>query len=321
MYYTEEQIDQYSKPLSDSEKQSCESTIRVFETILQKYGFSVTRKNFDIIDSEDLNHRFHVKKDNLEFTIFLQGSYGNGTCVRQDSDVDIAMICESTFRVKYPCDKSDSDYKFRSSDFDIIAFKDEFCQFIRNVNSSYKVENHDKCIFFEGNGSSRKDMDIVPSLRYRDYSNDYYSNPNNYHSGVLIKTNKGEEIINYPEQSRINSIKKNKATSYYYKKIVRILKNIKNDMIDNGVMGADKVSSYGLECMIYNVPNDLFNSYYGYYSLKEITYSVVKYLCEKTYFYPFFKETNGILNIFDNLNNDKQAYELIFLKIKTYLEG
>ena len=180
MYYTEEQIEQYSKPLSDSEKRSCESTINVFETILQKYGFSVTRKNFDEMDSEDLNHRFHVKKDNIEFTIFLQGSYGNGTCVRQDSDVDIAMICESTFWTKYPTGKSRANYGFTSSDFNIVEFKDEFCKFIKSLNSSYKVENHDKCIFFEGNGSSRKDMDIVPSLRYRDYSNDYYCNPKNF---------------------------------------------------------------------------------------------------------------------------------------------
>ena len=320
MYYTEEQIEQYSKPLSDSEKQSCESTINVFETILQKYGFSVTRKNFDEMDSEDLNHRFQVKKDNLVFTIFLQGSFGNGTCVRQDSDVDIAMICESAFRVKYPYNKSDSDYKFKSSNFDIIAFKDEFCKFIKSLNTAYKVESHDKCIFFEGNGSSRKDMDIVPSLRYRDYSNDSYSNPNNYIGGVLIKTKKGEEIINYPEQSRLNSIQKNKATAYYYKKIVRILKNIKNDMIEKGVVGADKVSSYGLECMIYNVPNNFFNSYNGYYSLKKITYNVVEYLCKNTCTFSNFKETNGILNIFDNINTNKRAYELLLLKIKTYLE-
>ena len=320
MYYSEQLIEQYSKPLSDSEKQSCESTIRVFEAILQKYGFSVTRKNFDEIDSEDLNHRFHVKKDNIEFTIFLQGSYGNGTCVRQDSDVDIAMICESTFWTKYPTGKSRLNYGFTSSDFNIVEFKDEFCKFIKSLNSSYKVENHDKCIFFEGNGSSRKDMDIVPSLRYRDYSNDYHCNPKNFIGGVLIRTNKGELIINYPEQSRLNSIKKNKATAYYYKKIVRILKNIKNDMIEKGVVGADKVSSYGLECMIYNVPNNFFNSYNGYYSLKKITYNVVEYLCENTYTFSNFKETNGILNIFDNNNNNKQAYELLLLKIKTYLE-
>lgn len=163
-------------------------------------------------------------------------------------------------------------------------------------------------------------MDIVLSLRYRDYSNDYYCNPKNFIGGVLIRTNKEELIINYPEQSRLNSIQKNKATAYYYKKIVRILKNIKNDMIENGVVGADNVSSYGLECMIYNVPNEVFNSYYECYSLKKITYNVVEYLCNNTYLYQYFKETNGILKIFDNSNNNKQSYELLLLKIKTYLE-
>ena len=118
-------------------------------------------------------------------------------------------------------------------------------------------------------------MDIVPSLRYKDYTNDIYLNKNNCISGVLIKTNDGKEIINYPEQSRINSIEKNKKTAYYYKKIVRILKNIKNDMIETGVSGINSVSSYGLECLVYNVPNTIFYSWNGTRSLKDITINVV----------------------------------------------
>lgn len=321
MYYSDAQINHYSKPLSDSEKKECESTISVFETILQKYGFSVERKNFNVYDYEDLNHRFHVKKGNLEFTIFLQGSYGNGTCVRQDSDVDVAIICESTFRCQYPNGRSGKDYGYISSDFDILEFKKDFCNFINNLNNSYYAENHNKCIFFKGNQTSRKDMDIVPSLRYKDYSNDLYLNKNNCISGVLIKTNDGKEIINYPEQSRINSVEKNKKTAYYYKRIVRILKNIKNDMVEKGIAGIDSVSSYGLECLVYNVPDFIFNSCNGARSLKGITIDVVKYLCDNVDNFEEFVETNDILKIFDNISNKLTDYKLLVQKVKFFLEN
>ena len=79
--YTNEQLIKYSKPLSKTEKEYCESSIHVFETILENYGFTITKKSHYSNDDE-LNYGFHVKKDSLEFTILLQGSYGNGTCVR-----------------------------------------------------------------------------------------------------------------------------------------------------------------------------------------------------------------------------------------------
>lgn len=227
MHYTNEKIEQYSKPLSESEKKICESTINTFKKILVNNGFTVTRKNFDECDFDELNHRFHVEKDGITFTVFLQGSYGNGTCVRQDSDVDIAIICESTFISHYKDGITGEKYGFIKSDFDILKFKNDLYECLKNYNSSYIVENHDKCIFIKGNGTSRKNMDIVPSLRYRDYKLDDTYDSENYLHGVYIKTNNKKIIYNYPEQSRINSIKKNIDTKYYYKKIVRIIKNIK----------------------------------------------------------------------------------------------
>ena len=132
MYYSEEQIKNYSKPLSDSEKKQCESTIRVIENLLFKYGFAVEREKFDDSDLEDLNYRYRVSKNGVEYTIFLQGSYGNGTCVKQDSDVDIAIICETTFRGHYPAGTDRLNYGFIVSDFDIVMFKKDFCDFINN---------------------------------------------------------------------------------------------------------------------------------------------------------------------------------------------
>ncbi len=317
MYYTEERINLYSKGLSDSEKEQCERTIRIFENLLKKYGFSMTKKNFDEMDEEDLNYRYHIRKDNLEFTVFLQGSYGNGTCVKKDSDVDIAMICESTFIAQYPNGRNRTSYGFTSSTFNILEFKKDFFNHIKNLG--YNVKNKNKCIFIEGNQTSNKDMDIVPSLRYRNYENDRYCDPNNYIYGVLIKTNDNREIINYPEQSRINSIKKNKETSYYYKKIVRVLKNIKNDLLDEYKEYEDYISSYAIECLTYNVPNSYFSSNSGEISIKQITNNVLYYLQNQEFIN--FYETNELLKIFENPNNKIQKYKSFIRLMKKSLES
>lgn len=320
MSYTNETINKYSKPLSSTEKSQCESSIRVFESILDKYGFSITKKTYSSSD-DDLSFGFHVKKDSLEFTIMLQGSYGNGTCVRQDSDVDIAMICESTFRGKYPSGRCASDFGFVNSNFSILNFKNDLCDFI-NTYDIYYCKNNNKCLDFMGNGSSRKDIDIVPSLRYRDYSKTYSLDAEEYIKGVLIKCQDGKEIINYPEQSRDNNSAKNNSTNFYYKKIVRILKNIKHDLEDNGVDAAEYVSSYGLECLVYNVPNNYFipsSKYTDESTLKLMVRNVLDYLRISNFMFSTFYETNGILKLFDNPNNNVKTYQELIEIMKNVL--
>ncbi len=313
MKYTNEQLLKYSKPLSETEKKQCESSIRVFEKIIQDYGFTVTKIKYESTDDE-LDYGFHISKEGLTFTVLLQGSFGNSTCVRQDSDIDIAMICESTFRGKYPIGKSGANYGFTTSSFSITKFKNELLNFI-NSYYEYNAINHNKCIDFVGNDSSRKDIDIVPSLRFRDYSKDYYCDETNYVKGVLIKCNDGSEIINYPEQSHDNSITKNNNTNYYYKKIVRILKNIKHDMEDEGYLDAKKVSSYGLECIIYNVPNFYFSGN----SMSDMVLKITEYLLNNCDNICSFKESNECLKIFDNQNNNADIYKSFIKKIYAYV--
>ena len=61
------------------------------------------------------------------------------------------------------------------------------------------VERHAKSIKVPGN-TYRVDADVVPAYRYRDYSNDWNNNPENYVGGIEIRPDSGGRIINYPEQ-------------------------------------------------------------------------------------------------------------------------
>ena len=68
-----------------------------------------------------------------------------------------------------------------------------------------EVRRGNKAIRINGN-TYRKETDCVPCFRYRDYSNDYMDDPNNFIGGITIYSDKGERIINYPEQHINNSV-------------------------------------------------------------------------------------------------------------------
>lgn len=91
-------------------------------------------------------------------------------------------------------------------------------------------------------------------------------------------------------------------------------------MIEKDEIANDMVSSYGIECVIYNVPSKMFIFDSKIYTLKEITFSIADYLCHNFYMFEFFKETNDILYIFNNIKNIKDNYMLFFKKVKKYLE-
>lgn len=52
--------------------------------------------------------------------------------------------------------------------------------------------------------------------------------------------------------------KKNKETNFGFKKIVRLLKRLRNEMAEAGNESAQQASSFLIECMVWNVPNESF---------------------------------------------------------------
>ena len=293
-------INKYAKYISNTEDGICYQTLERIRNVLLNSGFRI--KNHKYIDDDGLKYSFEMGDSNgNEFLFLVQGSFANATCIRQESDLDIAIISEGTFRPNYRPGASGTNYGFINSSFDILEFKNKLIQILKN--NGFNPKNGNKCINVDFDNSNKKSFDIVPCLRYRDYSNDYRNDPSNYVYGTLIKTNDGNEVINYPEQSILNSTAKNNNTNYYYKKVVRILKNIKSDMEDDKIEIASKISSFELECLIYNVPNNYFSKYPAIdqeSQLKFISLGVVNYLYTNLGSIGGYKETNEILPIYSN---------------------
>jgi len=93
----------------------------------------------------------------------------------------------------------------------------------------------------------------------------YYSyEPNvpGYHEDVAFYAS-GSRIENFPKQHSENCAGKHQNTNSWFKPMVCIFKNMRNRMIEQGLLAEGVAPSYFLEGMLYNVPNDKFGNSYA----------------------------------------------------------
>lgn len=296
MKFTESDLKLYAAPLSETENQKCLNAIAMVRDALKNLGFTDDGKTISKMYDDTYAYALDMRSTSgtRKVRLFIQGSYANNTNVRTQSDVDIAVVQEDIFTTEYRTStsmypQSDNDYGFCTVEPAAKTFKDEVQECLEEKFGS-DVERKNKSIKIQGN-TYRKDADSVPCQRYRDYRKDYQKDKSNYIPGVVITPDYGGRIINYPEQHIANGREKNNNTNRYYKKMVRIIKKMRYLMCDCRYAEAEQVSSFGLESLLWNLPDSLFMKYSIYrYEFGEI----VEYLNNHKNELDSYKEANGI---------------------------
>ena len=291
MKFTEEQLKQFAAPLCESENQLCLNVFEMVRDALKGIGFTDDNKAITKMFEETLAYTLQMRSfdSSRRIKIFIQGSYANNTNVNTLSDVDIAVVQEEVFQTIYREGVTNENYHFSTAPTTLKSFKDEVYEYLK-IKFGNDVERKNKSIKVNGN-TYRKDADTIPCWRYRNYSQEYQNNPDNYYGGIYIRADDGTIIINYPEQHIENGRKKNIDTNTYYKKMVRIIKKIRYLMDDSNYMSAKNVSSFGLESLLWNIPNEIFKKFSIYrFEVDEI----INYLCNNVDSFYIYKEVNGI---------------------------
>jgi hypothetical protein len=80
-----------------------------------------------------------------------------------------------------------------------------------------------------------------------------------YHVGHRIFPRSGGSIDNFPKQNLDNGRAKNNSTNRRYKQIVRCLKRLEGELVEQGKI-AREYPGYLVECMLYNVLDIYFTS-------------------------------------------------------------
>ncbi len=317
MKFTEKEIAKMASPISETEEEKCKRAIGMVRDALKKLDYTDNgeeiRSEFNESYAFSLNMR---KRDGMRIKLLVQGSYANNTNISSESDVDIAVILESAFIPVYREHVKSEDYNFSDGVFTVESLKDDVEKALKEYFGGQHVDRHDKSIKVSGN-TYRVDADVVPAYRYRDYSNDYRYDENNYVGGILIVPDSGGKIINYPEQHIKNGIEKNKRTHYYYKKMVRIIKNMREELKDAGYSIPKDISSFGLESLLWNIDDSIFDKYGNMLGMD--FQGVITFLLENTKDFINYKEANGIKKLFTS-DSSLQQYNAFIDTLNNFFE-
>ncbi|MEO8666171.1 MAG: nucleotidyltransferase [Ignavibacteria bacterium] len=209
-------------------------------------------KSKDTADSvkNALNNYEHFPTS--DYKVYLQGSYKNDTNIRGESDVDVVIQLNKTFFNNlnheqkkvlnlYPAEYHHDEYRK-----DVIHALQEYF-------GEQNVSVESKCIKIKAN-DSRLTADVIVACQHREY---YALEENSYIEGVHFFTNDSpnRQIINYPDLVYDNGCQKSKDTNGMFKPVVRIFKNLRRQANAKG-------PSYYIQCLIYNIPNSLFENTY-----------------------------------------------------------
>lgn len=247
---TEDQLRTWAKPPSQTEIEKCERAERMIRQAIE----------------ED------PKLSKMDISVYAKGSYANRTNIPSDSDVDVAVVDNKSFFNSYPEGMGDADFDFCISDYSYNEFKNNIAQAMQNKFGASEVTVGSKCIEVHSN-SCRVNADVVPHFVHRRFSVD-----KSYHTGVALRKSDGTTIYNWPKQDYDNGVEKNEATGKRYKALVRILKNIRSEMIANRFSSAKSVASYLIACLVWNIPNYYFEDE----SYQKMTEDALNFLIERT---------------------------------------
>jgi hypothetical protein len=194
------------------------------------------------------------------FSIFLQGSYGNSTNVYRDSDVDVVIRLNQTYYADTnslaPDAKANYEMAFSQATYSYADFKaDVFAWLQKRFGADAKSGT--KAIFIKGS-SNRRDADVLVCAQHRRYDAASTGVDNQYDEGIVFWASDGTEIINFPKQHSENCTTKHQNTNHRFKRMVRVYKNMRNRMIDDKYISDGLAPSYFLEGMLWNVPADKF---------------------------------------------------------------
>lgn len=195
--------------------------------------------------------------------IYLQGSYANSTNIYGDSDIDVVVLYENTFykdmtaltlaqQQLHEMTFSPASYHWRQLRDDVLAaLRDHFGNgAVTPGKKSIKVQI----------GAGRKSADVVPAVQFRRYVTFVDRYNLTAYWGIQFFDSAGNAIVNYPKYHIANGEAKNheSRTRGRYKATVRVFKNLRNYMVDNKMLSEGIAPSYYMECLMYNVPDNLF---------------------------------------------------------------
>ncbi|MGB8543112.1 MAG: nucleotidyltransferase [Candidatus Acidiferrales bacterium] len=210
------------------------------------------------------------------FKVFLQGSYGNDTNIWAESDVDVVIRYDGAYYhdiEERPLDEKMAYYAAfpNKGTYSYADFK-EHARLALVSAFEKSVKPGTKAIRIEASGSRRK-ADVIVAFQYRRYYKFKSIYDENHVTGMCFYLSDGTQVANYPNQHSQNLTTKHQATGNKFKPMIRIFKNLRSKVIEDGLIAEGTAPSYYIEGLLYNVPDDRFAGDY-----QDVTLNILKWL-------------------------------------------
>jgi hypothetical protein len=204
---------------------------------------------------EALGARARLREEG--FSVYPKGSYPNRTNVVRDSDIDIAAELTGLRNHEFihgaeGLGLRDLGMTPYGGDYSVVKFKDDVEAALRAAFGTALVTRGNKAIRIKET-SSTLPVDVVCCQTVIVHTSKTAS-----HQGIKIWPDHGASIINYPKQHLEQGLVKNERTTKRYKRSVRILKRLENEMVSKGVI--EVVPSFLIESLVWNCENLTFAS-------------------------------------------------------------
>lgn len=198
------------------------------------------------------------------YSVFLQGSYGNDTNIFAESDVDVVICLNDCFQSDREALPPDQEAAWVSAHSDAaythVDFKKDVLMVLEDAFGD-DAEAGKKAIMIEANGTRRK-ADVIAAIDFRRYYKFNGLSDQSFHEGICFYTADGSQIANYPKQHRDNLTTKHQASSRWLKPMIRVMKNMRSRLVDDMTIEAGIAPSYFIEGLLSNVPSEKFHTNY-----------------------------------------------------------
>ncbi len=95
-------------------------------------------------------------------------------------------------------------------------------------------------------GETQADADLVVTLSFRE--------------GIgCCLPDKRRWVVSYPHQHHQRGLNKEQTTNRRFKRVIRMFKTARNHAVDEVLIGRYVAPSYFIECLLFNVPDELFS--------------------------------------------------------------
>lgn len=225
---------------------------------------SITQSSNTYNTIKNVLEAYNTPYGSKNFKVFLQGSYGNSTNIYAESDVDIVIQLNDCFDGDTSnlseADKVAYNSCFGNATYTFSNFKEDVLSVLK-AQYGNAVKTGNKAITIDANSARRK-ADVIVSIQHRRYFKFRSSSDSSYIEGICFYNASKQPIVNFPKDHLANLTYKHQASSNKLKPLIRVFKNMRNRLIEEGLIGTGIAPSYYIEGLLFNVPNEEFTSNY-----------------------------------------------------------